>query len=149
GPGLPRSDPLAREGPELAQGPRPDGQLTAALLPHIDYARGGVSYAWGFKEVVERSRASVFVIIGTSHYSRERFTLTRQDFKTPLGLVPTDQDCIDTLIAGYGDGLLNDPFAHVPEHSIELEVVFLQYLYEVRRPIRIVPLLVGSFLEDC
>src|SRR5262249_34575265 len=36
----------------------------------------------------------------------------------------------------------------IPEHSIELEVVFLQYLYEGKRPFRIVPLLVGSF-QDC
>ena len=45
--------------------PRPDGRLRAALMPHIDYARGGATYAWGFKEVFERSDASLFVIIGT------------------------------------------------------------------------------------
>src|SRR5262249_28664486 len=39
----------------------------------------------------------------------------------------------------------DDEVAHLPEHSIELEVVFLQYLYEGRRPFRIVPLVVGSF----
>jgi AmmeMemoRadiSam system protein B len=44
--------------------------------------------------------------------------------------------------------LFDDEIAHVPEHSIELEVVFLQYLYEHKRPIRIVPLLVGGF-DDC
>ena len=38
--------------------------------------------------------------------------------------------------------------AHLPEHSIELEVVLLQYLYEGKRPFRIVPLVVGSF-HDC
>ena len=48
----------------------------------------------------------------------------------------------------YGDGLFDDELAHLPEHSIELEVVFLQYLYEGRRPFRIVPLVVGSF-DDC
>lgn len=136
-------------GPGLPGEPRPDGGLRAALLPHIDYARGGVSYAWGFKEVFERTDASLFVIIGTSHYSAHRFTLTRKHFKTPLGVVPTDQDYIDRLVAHYGDGLFDDEYqAHLPEHSIELEVVFLQYLYEKRRPIRIVPLVVGSF-ADC
>jgi len=136
-------------GPGLPRDVEPDACLAAALLPHVDYDRGGASYAWGFKEVFEHTNASLFVILATSHYSRERFTLTRQDFKTPLGLVPTDQDYIDRLVAAFGDGLFNDPFAHVPEHSIELEVVFLQYLYEGRRPIRIVPLLVGSFDDDC
>jgi len=124
-----------------------DGSLRAALIPHIDYLRGGPSLAWGFKEVFERTDASLFVVIGTSHYSSERFTLTRKDFKTPLGIAPTDQSYIDRLVAHYGDGLFEDEWAHLPEHSIELEVVFLQYLYANRRPFRIVPLVIGTFQD--
>jgi AmmeMemoRadiSam system protein B len=135
-------------GPGLPQETRPDGPLRAALLPHIDYGRGGTTFAWGFKEVFERTDASLFVVIGTAHYSAHRFTLTRKNFKTPLGIVPTDQLFIDRLVRHYGDGLFDDEVTHLPEHSIELEVVFLQYLYEKRRPIRIVPLLVGPF-QDC
>ncbi len=137
--------------PDTSGPPRnvePDGSLIAALLPHIDYGRGGLTYTWGLKEIVERSKASLFVIIGTSHYSYERFTLTRAHFPTPLGIVPADQDYINRLVSLYGPGLFDDPTAHEAEHSIELEVVPLQYLYEGRRPIRIVPLLVGSFM-DC
>lgn len=137
------------KGPGLPKPNKPDGQLRAALIPHIDYPRGGQTYAWAFKEVVEHSDASLFVIIGTSHYSTHRFTLTRKDFETPLGIVRTDQEYIDRLVRHYGPGLFDDELmAHLPEHSIELEVVFLQYLYENIRPIRIVPLVVGSFY-DC
>ncbi len=135
-------------GAGLPDKPATDNRLTAALLPHIDYARGGLTYTWGFRELFEQTTASLFVIIATSHYSRQRFTLTRQNFQTPLGTVPTDQHFVDELVANYGEGLFDDPVAHLPEHSIELEVVFLQYLFENRRPIRIVPLLVGSF-QDC
>jgi AmmeMemoRadiSam system protein B len=148
-------------GPGLPRAGTPDGTLRAALIPHIDYPRGGHTYAWGFKEVFERTDASLFVIIGTSHYgahprtlgrklaSPPRFTLTRKGFKTPLGVAPTDQEFIDRLVRHYGDGLFDDELIHhLPEHSIELEVVFLQYLYEKVRPIRIVPLVVGSF-HDC
>jgi MEMO1 family protein len=126
----------------------PRATLRALLAPHIDYVRGGVSYAWAYKELAERTDARLFVIVGTSHYSGERFTLTRQNFKTPLGVVETDQKFVDRLVEHYGNGLFNDPLAHVPEHSIELEVVFLQYLFENVRPIRIVPLVCGSF-QDC
>jgi AmmeMemoRadiSam system protein B len=126
----------------------PAGKIKAALLPHIDYRRGGHSFAWGFKEIVENCEVALFVIVGTAHYSTHRFTLTRKDFKTPLGVALTDQIYIDRLVAHYGDGLFDDEVAHLPEHSIELEVVFLQYLYENRRPFRIVPLVVGSF-QDC
>ena len=62
--------------------------------------------------------------------------------------MPSDQAYIDRLVAHYGPGLFDDELAHLPEHSVELEVVFLQYLYENRRPLRIVPLVVGSF-QDC
>jgi AmmeMemoRadiSam system protein B len=141
--------------------PQPDGRLRAALIPHIDYPRGGHTFAWGFKEIFEKTPASLFVIVGTSHlgsnpdclaYSRSRsprFILTRKDFRTPLGTPRTDQDYIDRLVRHYGEGLFDDELiCHLPEWSIELEVVFLQYLYERVRPIRIVPLVVGSF-HDC
>jgi AmmeMemoRadiSam system protein B len=128
---------------------QPDASLKVALLPHIDYRWGGVSYAWAFKEIVERTDASLFVIIATSHYSQHRFTLTRKHFQTPLGIVPTDGQFIDRIVHHYGDGLFDDEWlAHLPEHSVELEVTFLRYLYETRREIRIVPLVVGSF-HDC
>jgi AmmeMemoRadiSam system protein B len=130
-------------------GPRqPDARFRAALIPHIDYGRGGCTYAWAFKELFERSPAALFVIVGTAHYSGARFTLTRKHFQTPLGITPTDQTYIDRLVAHYGDGLFDEEVpAHLPEHSIELEVVFLQYLFG-ETPFRIVPLLVGSF-HDC
>jgi AmmeMemoRadiSam system protein B len=136
------------QGPGLPAEKKPDGRLRAVLVPHIDYQRGGHTFAWGFKEVFERTDASLFVIIGTSHYSAHRFTLTRQSFRTPLGVAETDQAYIDRLVAHYGDGLFDDEISHLPEHSIELEVVFLQYLYENRRPVKIVPLVVGSFQDS-
>jgi hypothetical protein len=139
----------ARGGPGLPRDTAPDNQLRAALAPHIDYVRGGVAYGWAFKEIVERSAASLFVILATSHHSEHRFTLTRKSFQTPLGIVPTDQAYLDRLEHHYGPGLFDDELlAHFPEHSVELEVVLLQYLFERRRPIRIVPLVVGSF-HDC
>jgi len=137
------------DGPGLPGDPRADESIRAALVPHMDYARGGIAYSRAFKEILERTSASLFVIIATSHYSGHRFTLTRKHFQTPLGMVETDQKWIDRLVHYYGQGLFDDELmAHGPEHSIELEIAFLQWYYAGRRPIRIVPLLVGSF-HDC
>jgi len=138
-------DPLFPDGiPEFDPGAAP---LRALLVPHMDYGRGNVTYGRGFAEVARRSQADVFVIVATSHYSNERFTLTRKDYWTPLGTVPTDLASIDVLEKHYGPGLFDDPYAHLPEHSIELEVLLLQYV-RGDRPFTIVPLLVGSF-RDC
>lgn len=136
-------------GPGLPGEPKPDEKLLAALVPHMDYGRGGSTYAWAFKEILERTTASLFFIIGTSHYSHHRFTLTRKHFRTPLGVVETDQTVVERLADLYGPGLFDDELmAHWPEHSIELEVAFLQWYFASRRPIRIVPLLVGSFHDS-
>jgi AmmeMemoRadiSam system protein B len=136
------------DGPGLPGEPASDGSLRAVLAPHIDYARGGTAYGHAFKELFHKNDADLFVIVGTSHYSPARFTLTRKHFQTPLGTVETDGAFVDRLVSAYGDGLFDDELrAHLPEHSIELEVVPLQFLYEGRRPFRIVPLAVGSFQD--
>jgi AmmeMemoRadiSam system protein B len=113
----------------------------------MDYGRGNVTYGHGFKELLENNYSTLFVIIATSHYSHARFTLSRQHFGTPFGTVETDVKYVDRIAELYGPGVYDDPEAHVPEHSIELEVVPLKYLMG-DRPFRIVPLLVGSF-HDC
>jgi AmmeMemoRadiSam system protein B len=133
-------------GPGRPAGPRDGPRLRALLVPHMDYARGNVTYAHGFRELAERVTATAFVVVATSHYSGHRFTLTRKDFTTPLGTVRTDQAAVDRLVNAYGDGLFDDPAAHLPEHSVELEVVWLQHLMR-GRPFTIVPLLVGSFRD--
>lgn len=133
GPGLP--------GPVRADLP----PVRAVLAPHMDYARGGATYGWAFKELAERTRARLFVVVATSHHSAERFTLTRQHFRTPLGLCETDRRAVDLLANEYGDGVFRDRLAHSPEHSVELEVLLLQHVLAGRGGVRIVPLLVGSF----
>jgi AmmeMemoRadiSam system protein B len=123
-------------------------ELRAVFVPHIDYRRGGPSFGFGFRELAERSKAEVFVVVATSHYSPARFTLTKNHFATPLGVVETDRDYVDALADCYGvDAAYEDELAHRPEHSIELEVVILQYLLGDRRPYKIVPLLVGPFQD--
>jgi MEMO1 family protein len=125
----------------------PGRSLRAVLVPHMDYGRGNITYGHGFRELVDNTDARVFVIVATSHYSPHRFTLTRQHFETPLGLVETNQEYVSRIAEHYGDGLFEDPVAHIPEHSIELEVVLLKYLLADRRPFTIVPLLTGGLSD--
>ena len=116
------------------------------LSPHIDFHRGGSVYTWSYRELVENCRADTFVVLGVAHqYCQRRFALTSKDFETPLGLVPTDRPYIDRITSLVGRDHFDDELAHRTEHSIEFQVVFLQYLLGGRRDFSIVPILVGSF----
>ncbi|HEX3727755.1 MAG TPA: AmmeMemoRadiSam system protein B, partial [Pirellulales bacterium] len=143
-------------GPPGATGsPSVPGGLCGVLSPHIDLRRGGPAFAWAYKQIIEQSQAELFVIFGTAHNPmRNLFSLTRKDFETPLGTVSTDRKFVSRLAAqvtaapGCGDvNLFADELAHRQEHSIELQVVFLQHVLAGRRPFTIVPVLVGSFHE--
>jgi AmmeMemoRadiSam system protein B len=118
------------------------------LSPHIDFQRGGPVYTWSYRELVERSHADTFVILGVAHqYCRRRFVLTNKDFETPLGVVPTDRSYVDRIAALAGRDFFDDELSHRTEHSIEFQVVFLQYVLGGRRDFSIVPILVGSFQD--
>lgn len=124
------------------------GCLRGAIIPHIDYARGGTCYAWAYREIAEGCEAETFIILGTLHQeAKGPFILTRKEFSTPLGVLEVDQDRLNQLV----QGCLYDPFAeeivHRVEHSLELQMVFLEYIFRDRRPVRIVPILCASFHE--
>ena len=122
--------------------------LKAVIAPHIDLRRGGVCFADSYKHVAEESDADLFVILGVNHFGGNGFfSLTRKHFETPLGLLETDIAFIDALTQNYGSDLFAGEFAHKQEHSIEFQVVFLQYLFAKRRPIKIAPILCSSFHE--
>ena len=138
--------------PEQATSDTPR-RLSGVMSPHIDFQRGGATAAWAYKRLVEQSDADLFVIFGTAHNPmRSRFSITRKHFETPLGTVETDRAFItrlNTNLASTPGGaevnLFADELAHRQEHSIEFQVVFLQYLLADKRPFKIVPVLTGSF----
>jgi AmmeMemoRadiSam system protein B len=136
----------------------PKARLRGILSPHIDLHRGGPAFAWAYRQLAEQCDADVFVVFGTAHGPmRNLFSVSRKNFDTPLGCTSTDQDYIDRLDAAWqsrqgntlaADGsLFDDEPAHRNEHSIEFQILFLQYLFAGRRPFQVVPVLTGSFHE--
>ncbi len=131
---------------ELNKDAAPLGEIKGIVAPHIDLVRGGPCYTWAYKEIGERCDADLFVILGTSHStSKNAFILTKKDFQTPLGIMATDKDFVESLAAGCSDDLFEDEFIHKFEHSIELQVVFLQYVLQGKKDVKIVPILCSSF----
>ena len=122
--------------------------VRGVIAPHIDLHRGGVGYAWAYRELAERSDADLFVIFGTCHAGMaDPFALTAKDFETPLGAAPVDRDFVARLAAGAGQDCFASELAHRAEHSIEFQAVLLRYLFGARRDVAIVPVLT-SFAHE-
>jgi AmmeMemoRadiSam system protein B len=136
------------EGPgSLGEKESTDG-LKGVVAPHIDFKRGGFCYAFAHREIWEKSSSRCFIIFGTAHASMEYpFCLTRKDFLTPLGTLHVDKELVDAIQSRCPDDLFKDEGTHRSEHSIEFQCVFLRYLYPDPIPIKIVPILSGSFHE--
>jgi AmmeMemoRadiSam system protein B len=133
-------------GPPALGGPERVQRLRGVLSPHIDFRRGGPVYTWSYKELAEQPDFDTFVILGVAHqYCRRRFALTLKDFETPLGTVRTDRNYVERIAQLAGAELFDDELVHRAEHSIEFQVVFLQYILGREREFSIVPILVGSF----
>jgi hypothetical protein len=136
----------AAEGPRDTPPSPAAARLRGLVVPHIDFARGGPCYAWGYREVEGAPPVDRWVILGTVHAPITRaFALTRKDFETPLGTAETDREFLDRLLATVGSQYLEDEPAHRGEHAIEFQAVFLRHRMS---PVRIVPILCGS-LHRC
>ena len=122
--------------------------LKGVVVPHIDFQRGGFCYAFGHQEIRERNTSSCFIIFGTAHAPMENsICLTRKDFITPLGTLNVDKELVGAIQSRCPDDLFRDEGVQRSEHSIEFQCVFLRYLYPEPLPLKIVPILSGSFHE--
>jgi AmmeMemoRadiSam system protein B len=122
--------------------------LKGVVAPHIDFQRGGFCYAFAHREIWERNSSPCFIIFGTAHTPMENpFCLTRKDFITPLGTLNVDKELVDAIQSRCPDDLFKDEGVQRSEHSIEFQCVFLQYLYPEPNPLKIIPILSGSFHE--
>ncbi len=126
----------------------PLAPLRGLLAPHIDLHRGGPTYAWAYREVLERSDADCFVILGTCHAGmQDPFAATLKPYETPLGPAAVDRAFVEALGRRYRESLLSSEAAHRIEHSIEFQAVMLRWALGDRRPFTVVPLL-ASFLHE-
>jgi AmmeMemoRadiSam system protein B len=122
-------------------------QLSGLILPHIDLRVGGATYAHGYKALLERSQADLFVILGVAHQGAGDglYHLSTKDFETPLGTVKVERN-IATRLQSVSE---TDPslgeYLHRNEHSIEFQTVLMQTMIKdrARRNFEIVPVLCG------
>src|SRR6476469_9974134 len=115
--------------------------------PHVSPEGGSGSYAAVYRALPRPPRGEpddrIFVVLGTSHYGEpDRFGLTRKPFSTPFGNAPTETALVDELCKTARGAITVEDYCHAVEHSVEFQVVLLQYLRGPR--VRILPILCGA-----
>lgn len=138
------------DGPGSAPGNDGRKDLRGLIAPHIDFRRGGPTYAQAYKTLGQAAGADRFILFGTCHTPmRQRFALTRKDFETPLGVAAVDAEFVDRLAAKLPGDYFLDEISHRGEHSLEFQAVMLKYVLAEPQDFKIVPVLVGSFHDIC
>ncbi len=105
-------------------GPR---NIVGLVVPHAGYVYSGPVAAHAYAALAEDGFPETFIIIGPNHSGVGLpVAMTTEDFNTPLGRVRIDKGIVDRM----GRLIADDPMAHRYEHSIEVQLPFIQYIHE-------------------
>lgn len=119
--GAPKEE-LGPPGPPLV---RPVG----LVLPHAGYRYSGGVAGVGFRALWPLGRPEVAVILGTNHTGLGGAISLAEPgvWETPLGTMPIHRELTLSIAEALGAELTDVPFVH--EHSVEVQLPFLRYLY--------------------
>ena len=115
------------------KGPR---KVVALVVPHAGYYYSGPVAAHAYKALAGDGPFDTAVILGPNHtgYGQPVSVWTGASWSTPLGEVEIDRELAQKLLGGV---IQADETAHVREHSIEVQLPWLQYLFKT---VKIVPI---------
>lgn len=104
--------------------------IVAGIVPHAGWVFSGSLAAMVFSAIKKRhEKVNTFVIFGAAHgyYGQSPAVYHAGCWITPLGEIPIDQNLADAVLESTE--AVGDPMAHRTEHSIEVQVPFIQYLF--------------------
>jgi MEMO1 family protein len=101
------------------------GDVRALICPHAGYVYSGPTAAYAYK-LVQGNPYETVIIIGTSHqYALDGASIyLKGGFETPLGIAPVDEELASVIAQASGFSYV--PEAHAKEHSVEVQVPFIQ-----------------------
>ena len=107
------------------EGPR---EVVALVVPHAGYIYSGPVAAHAYKELAADGIFDTAVILGPNHtgYGSPVSLWPEGVWKTPLGELEIDENLAHSLLGGMIEA---DETAHIYEHSVEVQLPWLQYLY--------------------
>jgi len=113
--------------PKSQTGPR---KVVGLVSPHAGYVYSGPVAAHGFAFIAQDGRPSSIVIVGPNHtgIGSGVSIMTSGKWRTPLGDVEIDKQ-LASSIKQSSDIIDEDIAAHAGEHSLEVQLPFLQHLF--------------------
>lgn len=121
---------------------RPPETPAGWVVPHAGYLYSGPVAAFSFKDLAERGVPELVVVYGTQHYSTTSVAVSYEDHLTPLGPCKVDTELAQAVT---GDVIVHNEHVHEGEHSLEVQLPFLQHL---NPDARILPIAVGRISPD-
>lgn len=121
------------------------GRIIGLVAPHAGYVYCADVAAWSYKQLVDLDYDTV-VLLGPSHHvAVSPYAVSPADaFRTPLGEVPIEATVRSALL-GACPRLQENAAPHAPEHSLEVQLPFLQ---TVLHDFKIVPIVIGQATPD-
>lgn len=107
------------------------------VVPHAGYVYSGPVAAFAFQDMAARGVPDTVVVFGTQHYSTSSVAISYEDHLTPMGPCRVDQELAERMTRGP---IERHEYVHDREHSLEVQLPFLQHLSPETR---IVPIAVG------
>jgi AmmeMemoRadiSam system protein B/AmmeMemoRadiSam system protein A len=124
-----------------ARPPEIEGKIVGLISPHAGYVYSGQVAANAYRLVEGKSYDAVIVVAPSHHvYFDGSSVYAGGEYRTPLGDVPIDRALVDALLKADPSIVFN-PQAHLQEHSIEVQVPFLQMTV---KNFRLVPIVIGD-----
>ncbi|MFC1786485.1 MEMO1 family protein [Halobacteriota archaeon] len=113
--------------------------VKGAVVPHAGYVYSGQVAAHVYAVLPS---AETYVLIGPNHHAiGSTIALSKETWSTPLGNVEVDEEIVDDLSSSIDV----DETAHQYEHSIEVQLPFLQHRF---KDFKIVPICMGLQAEE-
>jgi len=114
--------------PKPVEGPLEE--LVALVCPHAGYMYSGPVAAHAYARLAQEGRPDVVVLLGPNHtgFGSSVAIYARGAWRTPLGQVEVEERVAEAIMK-KAPIVADDVEAHAYEHSLEVQLPFLQYLY--------------------
>jgi AmmeMemoRadiSam system protein B len=120
--------------------------IVAGIAPHAGWMFSGATAAKVYQAIARQRIPHTFIIFGAVHVwgVAHASIWSSGNWETPLGAVAVNAELAEQIVKAC-DGLVADkPQPHLAEHSIEVQIPFIRYLFP---DAKIVPIMVSPCAE--